>query len=314
MAVTAFIDRLERAAKGPADGELGLGNAPGAQRVLKATSLSDVHLRDREAAVTYFNSIYPALRRHYDWFRRTQRGQIKQYGRKARSRTEAYRWRGRSQEHVLTSGMDDYPRGVPHAGELHLDLMAWMAFFSRTMRRIAEFVGEQDDIKTFIENEQAVLNNMEDLHWNEEEKVYCDVSVNDDGMAFPLFSPFRMLTTTTDESVHVCHRGYLSLFPLLLGLLPSSSPHLGPILDLMRDPTHLWSPYGLRSLSVSHPLFGQGENYWRGPIWIHMNYMALSSLYKVRLAFIWRVEILKSVPDLCRGTWTLSTAGSSYLH
>jgi len=189
MAVTAFIDRLERAAKGLTDEELGLGNAPGFQRILKtppqSSSLSDVHLRDREAAVAYLNSIYPALRRHYDWFRQTQRGQIKQYGRKARSRTEAYRWRGRSKEHVLTSGMDDYPRGAPHAGELHLDLMAWMAFFSRTMRRIAEFVGEQDDIKTFIEIEQAVLNNMEDLHWNEEEKVYCDVSVNDDGMAFP---------------------------------------------------------------------------------------------------------------------------------
>ena len=285
MAVTAFIDRLERAAKGPADEELGLGSVPGSQRVFEApskmSSLSDVHLRDREAAVAYFNSIYPALRRHYDWFRRTQRGQIKQYGRKARSRTEAYRWRGRSQDHVLTSGMDDYPRGAPHAGELHLDLMAWMAFFSRTMRRIAEFVGEQDDIKTFIEIEQAVLNNMEDLHWNEEQKLYCDVSVDDDGVAFPFSLCLRELTPTTDESVHVCHRGYLSLFPLLLGLLPSSSPHLGHILDLMRDPKHLWSPYGLRSLSASHPLFGQGENYWRGPIWIQMNYMALSSLHKV---------------------------------
>lgn len=201
MAVTAFIDRLERAARGPSDEELGLGNIPGSQRVLKTaseSSLSDVHLHDREAAVAYLNSIYPALRRHYDWFRRTQRGQIKQYGRKARSRTEAYRWRGRSKEHVLTSGMDDYPRGAPHAGELHLDLMAWMAFFSRTMRRIAEFVGEQDDIKTFIEIEQAVLDNMEDLHWNEEEKVYCDVSVNDDGMAFPSLLLFL--------NVHTSHR------------------------------------------------------------------------------------------------------------
>jgi len=201
MAVTAFIDRLERAAKGPTDDELGLGSAAGSQQIFKtsseSSSLSDIHLRDREAAVAYLKSIYPALRRHYDWFRHTQRGQIKQYGRKARSRTEAYRWRGRTMEHVLTSGMDDYPRGAPHAGELHLDLMAWMAFFSRTMRRIAEFVGEEDDIKTFIEIERAVLNNMEDLHWNEEEKVYCDVSVNDDGMAFP--SLLRFLNAHTDH-------------------------------------------------------------------------------------------------------------------
>lgn len=86
----------------------------------------------------------------------------------------------------------------------------------------------------------------------------------------------------TDESHHVCHKGYLSLFPFLLGLLPPDSPHLGAILDLLRDPEHLWSPYGLRSLSAAHPEFGQGENYWKGPIWIQMNYLALASLHKVR--------------------------------
>ena len=79
----------------------------------------------------------------------------------------------------------------------------------------------------------------------------------------------------------MCHKGYISLFPFLLGLLPPDSPHLTPILDLIYSPDELWSPYGIRSLSVSHPLFGQGENYWRGPIWMQMNYMALSALYKV---------------------------------
>jgi hypothetical protein len=83
----------------------------------------------------------------------------------------------------------------------------------------------------------------------------------------------------------------------------------------MRDPKHLWSPYGLRSLSASHPLFGQGENYWRGPIWVHMNYMALSSLYKVRLSFSLACRDPQSVfLDLCGGTWALSTAGGGYLH
>lgn len=86
-----------------------------------------------------------------------------------------------------------------------------------------------------------------------------------------------------DESYHVCHKGYLSLFPLILGLLPPDSPHLGPVLDLMHDPEHLWSPYGLRSLSLSHPEFGKGENYWKGPIWIQMNFLALKSMYKVCL-------------------------------
>ncbi|CDO76526.1 Glycoside Hydrolase Family 63 protein [Trametes cinnabarina] len=102
---------------------------------------------------------------------------------------------------------------------------------------------------------------------NDLSQMYCDVSVNDD-----------------DESYHVCHKGYLSLFPFLLSLLPADSPHLGAILDLLRDPAHLWSPYGLRSLSASHPEFGQGENYWKGPIWIQMNYLALSALHKTYAA------------------------------
>ena len=81
-----------------------------------------------------------------------------------------------------------------------------------------------------------------------------------------------------DESEFVCHKGYISLFPLLLQHVNTTSPHLGAILDLISAPDHLWSEYGIRSLSASHPLFGQGEDYWRGPIWIQMNWLALKAL------------------------------------
>ncbi|THU99363.1 glycoside hydrolase [Dendrothele bispora CBS 962.96] len=262
VAVTAFIARVKAAAAagGPSDQELGMDF--GTQIPMTGVSPPAEGYLDSEKALPFLQSIYQPLKRHYDWFRRTQRGQIKQYARKARSRTEAYRWRGRSQLHVLTSGMDDYPRGPPHAGELHLDLISWMAFFSRTMREIAEFVGEADDALSYGEIETAILNNIEDLHWSEENQMYCDVGVDDD-----------------DDSYHVCHKGYLSLFPFMLSLLSPSSPHLGATLDILRDPEHLWSPYGIRSLSASHPEFGQGENYWKGPIWIQMNYLVLKALH-----------------------------------
>lgn len=142
----------------------------GSQVPLDEPSTPDVrskYLADHEHALSYLKSIYPPLKRHYDWFRRTQRGQIKQYARTARSRTEAYRWRGRSADHVLTSGMDDYPRGPPHAGELHLDLISWMAFFSRTMHDIADFIGEVDDAVAYREIEKATLDNIEGWSWLE---------------------------------------------------------------------------------------------------------------------------------------------------
>lgn len=170
MAVVAFIERVKQGSikAHNINADLGMDMGMGAGQVPlnapKSSSGAGTESRlveDPELAREFLQKIYKPLKRHYDWFRRTQRGQIKQYSRKARSRTEAYRWRGRSELHVLTSGMDDYPRGPPHAGELHLDLISWMAFFSKTMREIASFVGEKEDEITFSKNERAILNNIE---------------------------------------------------------------------------------------------------------------------------------------------------------
>ncbi len=47
---------------------------------------------------------------------------------------------------------------------------------------------------------------------------------------------------------------------------------------MIRDPQHLWTNFGLASLSQTDIFFGTGENYWRGPVWININYLALSAL------------------------------------
>ncbi|GAA5893545.1 mannosyl-oligosaccharide glucosidase [Sporobolomyces salmoneus] len=264
MGITAFIGRLRA---------LGLTSLSSivtdpdqeifASSSTSALSLSSLHLSSPALAASYLTSLYPKLKLHYNWFRSTQRGQIREFGRKSRSSVEGYRWRGRTTDHVLTSGLDDYPRAIPpHLGELHVDLASWMAFFARTMKDVAEFLELEEDVEEFEDHYEDIVHNIDDLHWNEEKSMYCDASVDAD-----------------DESYHVCHEGYISLFPLLLSLLEPSSPHLGPVLSLLRDPEQLWSPYGIRSLSKSHPLFGKGEDYWRGPIWIQMNYLALGALY-----------------------------------
>eukprot|EP00903_Cladosiphon_okamuranus_P008249 g7940.t1 len=82
---------------------------------------------------------------------------------------------------------------------------------------------------------------------------------------------------------HVQHIGYVSIFPLLLKLLPPESEAVGSLLAHMRDSTQLWSPYGLRSLSASDPFYQVENNpgdepYWRGHIWVNINYLALAAL------------------------------------
>jgi mannosyl-oligosaccharide glucosidase len=240
---------------------------------MHTTSINDpVFLRNRhllspELATAWLEDIYPKIRSNWQWFRRTQRGEIKQWDRQARNSKEAYRWRGRTPNHTLTSGLDDYPRAnPPHVGELHVDLISWMGFSTRLLRSIAErLVGEdyEDDVAEYEQVEKHILWNLEDLHWNDERQSFCDLSVGEN-----------------DESVFLCHNGYLTLFPFLLGLLPADSPKLGALLDMVYDPEELWSPYGLRSLSKSDEFFYTGEVYWRGPVWANINYMALASLHK----------------------------------
>ncbi len=264
LAVSAYVDRLvARIAKsGLSVASLGnqealvdlqsLEEAPISEKMLASTALGQAFLRE----------IYPKLRRHYRWFRRTQRGEVREWDREATSKHEAYRWRGRTKDHVLTSGLDDYPRApVPHTGELHVDLHSWMGSFADTMTKIARVLGKEDDAEEYSRHYSDIVANLDDLHWSEENKMYCDASVDEH-----------------DQSYHVCHAGYVSLFPFMLELLPPDSPHLSHVLDLLSDPDQLWSPYGIRSLSPKDEHFGKGDNYWRGPVWVHMSYLSLRAL------------------------------------
>ena len=52
------------------------------------------------------------------------------------------------------------------------------------------------------------------------------------------------------------------------------------MLKMIADERLMWSPHGLRSLSASDELFHSGEDYWKGNIWININYMVLAALHK----------------------------------
>lgn len=249
-----FIDRL-MAVNGTAPSMIeNLDTSP--------SSLQTVHLKNSEVAHQYLKTIYPLLKRQYEWFHRTQFGDLKSYDRDAFSTHEAYRWRGRTPQHILTSGLDDYPRPQPpHPGELHVDLMSWVGMMTKSLRRIATFIGATDDAAQYATAENAILRNLDDLHWSSKEKCFCDATIDD-----------------YEEHALVCHKGYISIFPFLLGLLEPESPKLGPILDLLGDKEELWSEFGIRSLSRSDEYYGTGENYWRGPVWMNINYLAVREL------------------------------------
>ncbi|OAX80524.1 hypothetical protein ACJ72_05137 [Emergomyces africanus] len=256
MILEAFVDKIRP------------NNSVGREKAEVHGAPSDIrsaHLDFPELAISYLRSIYPLLKRQYFWFKKTQWGDIKSYDREAFSSKEAYRWRGRSVRHILTSGLDDYPRPQPpHPGELHVDLISWMGMMTRAIRRIAEALEATDDVQEFAAYENAITRNIDDLHWDNDAKIYCDATID-----------------AYEEHAHVCHKGYISIFPFMTGLIPADSPRLGPILNLIQDPEELWSDYGIRSLSKKDEFYGTEENYWRSPIWININYMILKNLLDV---------------------------------
>ncbi|GAM83731.1 hypothetical protein ANO11243_017210 [Dothideomycetidae sp. 11243] len=214
---------------------------------------------------SYLSDLYPLLKRQYDWFRKTQRGEVKAYDREAFSTKEAYRWRGRTQTHLLTSGLDDYPRAtIPHPGELHVDLLSWMGMLTRVMHRLATALDRTEDSSEYANTLKAIKQNIGDLHWSAQDKAYCDATVDD-----------------YEDSLHVCHKGYISLFPFMLGLIDHDDVKMGHVLDLIGDEDELWSEYGIRSLSRKDELYGTAENYWRSPIWVNMNYLIVKELLNI---------------------------------
>ncbi|EAW08719.1 mannosyl-oligosaccharide glucosidase [Aspergillus clavatus NRRL 1] len=256
MVLESFLDKLEAGRDSSSQSSTSQG---------VSDNLRSAYVQHPELGEAYIRSIYPLLRKHYFWYRTTQKGDIKSYDREAFSTKEAYRWRGRSVQHILTSGLDDYPRPQPpHPGELHVDLISWMGMMTRAMRRIAEFVGETEDAQEFRGYETAIARNIEDLHWDDQAQTYCDATIDE-----------------YEESVHVCHKGYISLFPFLTGILGPDSPRLKAVLDLISDPEELWSDYGIRSLSKKDEFYGTAENYWRSPIWMPINYLVVKNLHDV---------------------------------
>lgn len=95
--------------------------------------------------------------------------------------------------------------------------------------------------------------------------------------------PFYIPPPHTHTHSQPIHR-YVSLFPMLLRLIPPDAPQLGATLTHLRNPAHIWSDYGLRSLSKSASLYHARNTehdppYWRGPIWMNINYLACAALH-----------------------------------
>lgn len=212
----------------------------------------------------------------------------------------------RSSHPVNDDGSSNLPMDSPmndfDASERHVDLHCWMAHGARIMSYLHIYL--KPDISSY-DNEYSrhfwmLVESLDRLHWTEgssdtfqsSNPMYADYGVHSDNVKL-------VKVKRTNDYVRIVgedfpkwrfvdsHIGYNALFPLFFRLVKNSQ-RLNAILDLIEGTSNnsslLTKSCGLRSLAKSSPLYKVRNTlhdppYWRGTVWINMQYLACSSLY-----------------------------------
>ncbi len=168
-----------------------------------------------------------------------------------------------------------------------------MAWASKVMADLSDIIGNPSN--SYRVHYETLKDNqlLDKLHWSSAQ--YADWGLRSDRIRLVRQKPVDERMSQANEmpmvrSIEIEPTfqfinsiGYVSLFPMLLELVDPDSPKLGAILDQIRDNRKLWTNYGLRSLAKDAPLYNKRNTehdppYWRGAIWININYLALKSL------------------------------------
>ena len=145
----------------------------------------------------------------------------------------------------------------------------------------------------------SILHNSELLdqwHWSDTHGAYLDYGFHSEDVVLqrPRSQNNHGQNQMSQQKQRVVHEepkyqfvnqvGYISLFPFLLEIVDPNSAKLGKILKDISNPSVFWTPYGLRSLSKTASIYMKRNTehdapYWRGPIWININYLAVRALH-----------------------------------
>uniref|UniRef100_A0A915PYA3 Mannosyl-oligosaccharide glucosidase n=1 Tax=Setaria digitata TaxID=48799 RepID=A0A915PYA3_9BILA len=242
---------------------------------------------------------YPRLSLWYKWLNSTQSGK----------KSGTYRWRGRNattdeelNPRTLPSGLDDYPRAThPTDAEYHVDLLCWMALSARVLSKLAKLAGDSQNEAQYLADYHYLIDSdrFDKLHWSNTKQRYCDYGLHSNNVQLerkidrekmkrdPKYNfanaPLKRVVKTPPKLQFVEDAfGYVSLFPVLLKLLPHNSDKLRIILENVKS-EGLWSDFGLRSIAPSSSYYKAHNTehdppYWRGSVWININYLMLSAL------------------------------------
>ncbi|CAL5418758.1 unnamed protein product [Camellia sinensis] len=251
---------------------------------------------ERDQISSVLERAFVRLEAWFQWFNTTQLGKD----------MSSYFWHGRDNATMrelnpktLTSGLDDYPRAShPTEDERHLDLRCWMFLAADCMHSISKLLQKEHELGKEYDSTAKLLSSFEilnQMHFDDAHGTYLDFGNHTEKVRLSWREVMGNNHYASRELVRevleqprlrfVPHIGYVSLFPFVAGIIPPDSTILERQLNLISNRSILWTDYGLRSLSKTSSMYMKYNTehdapYWRGPIWMNINYMILSSLHR----------------------------------
>ncbi|KAG1654229.1 hypothetical protein FOA52_005325, partial [Chlamydomonas sp. UWO 241] len=272
--------------------------------------------REEGANRRFLARAWPRLVAMYSWYNATLRGPI----------PTTYRWPGRNtttttELNPLTpgSGMPDYPRSShPNEDSRDVDSRCWVAIGARTMATLGVLLARPISEINMYKTEAAQLTGLpilRPLHMDQATGHFLDFGLHTEDVelqrtSYPVEGQVQEFTHRVVNVPPTPRRvkcyGYVSLFPLLFGLIDTDDEMLGRQLDLLTNPELLWSSVGVRSLSPGCVLYGRhnAEHQppeYRGHIHVGINILVLDTFARIATSKSrWASDALAAYGELRR--------------
>ena len=149
----------------------------------------------------------------------------------------SFRWFGRTENHCLASGMDDFPRHrILSESESNVDLLSWILFADQSLLEIDKRLNGETEFGAEMNQKVEWMKKRLNEHWDPEEKSFGDIGVirlNEHRRESENESENKSENEVLGFEIH---RGYVSILPFALMLLDVADPRIEFILNDIEDP------------------------------------------------------------------------------
>ena len=154
------------------------------------------------------------------------------------------------------SGLDNSPSWDNNALEkdlLCIDLNAQLVLDAEILSEIAELIGRTQEAISWQKARDELAQKVRDTFWDRKDKFFYNRFLG---------KGLQRIKTLT------------SYWVLLAGI--ATTEQAKAMLEHLRNPKEFASPYPCPSVALSEKCFS--TDYWRGPVWIHSNYIVIRGL------------------------------------